>query len=87
MFSSQYNKNQSCNQNTISNFALLPPLSTELKGKKFQVVRILFKLQIWAVHDLTNLLYLKTKQLDIYKYVLDLKLNFYHCHQMVQSFL
>lgn len=35
MFFSQQSKNQSCNQDSTSDFAPVLPLSTELKGKKF----------------------------------------------------
>lgn len=51
------------------------------------MVETLFELRTRAVHDLTDLLRLKTKQMDTYGHVLDPKSNFYHCHQMVQSFL
>lgn len=87
MFSSQHSKNQSRSQDTTSDFAPVPPLSTELKGEKFQVVETLFELRTRAVNDLTDLLRLKTKQLDTYEHVLDPKSNFYRRHQMVQSFL
>ena len=51
------------------------------------MVETLLELQTRAVYNLTNLLRLKTKQLDIYKHVLDPKSNFYCHYQMVQSFL
>ena len=47
----------------------------------------LFEKQTQAAHDLGELLRLKTKQMDRYEYLLDLKSNFHRRHQMVQSFL
>lgn len=87
MYSSQHSKNQSCSQDTISNFAPVPLLSTELRGKKSQVVETLFELRTRAVQDLTDLLSLKTKQIDTYGHMLDPKSNFHRRHRMVQRFL
>ncbi len=47
----------------------------------------LFEKRTRAEHDLGKLLRLKTKQMDRYMHVLDLKSNLYRPHQMVQSFL
>ena len=87
MFSSQHSKNQSRNQDLTSDFAPVLPLPTDLKGKKFQMVKTLFESRTRVVHDLTELLRLKTKQMDTYEHVLDPKSKFYRRHQMVQSFL
>ena len=43
--------------------------------------------QTRAVHHLSELLRLKTTQIDKYGHVLDHKSNLYRWHQMVQSFL
>lgn len=51
------------------------------------MVETLVESQTRAIHDLTKLLRLKTKQKDTYERVLNPKSNFYCCHQMVQSFL
>ena len=64
MFSSQHSKNQSRSQDSTSDFTPVPTLFTELKGKKFQVVETLFELRTQALDDLTDLLRLKTKQMD-----------------------
>lgn len=83
MFSSQHNKNQSYNQDIISNFVPMLFLSSKLKRKNFQIIKILFKLQTQVVYDLTDLLLLKTKQLNKYKHILDSKLTFYYYYQIV----
>lgn len=65
IFFSKYSKNQSYNQDFINNFAIILSLFIDLKGKKFQIIEILFESQTQIIHDLTKLLYLKTKyQID-----------------------
>ena len=87
MFSTQHSKNQSCNKDLTRDFAPALPLPKDFKGERFQMVETLFELQTWAVHDLSELLRLKIKQIDKYKHILDPKSNLYCRHQMVQSFL
>ena len=50
-------------------------------------MEILFEKWTQAAYNLGKLLYLKTKQIDKYRHVLDSKSNLYCRHQMVQSFL
>ena len=87
MFSFQYNKHQPHNKDVIPNIAPAAPPPQTLKEGKLQKVETLFKKKIRAVHDLGELLRLKTKQINKYGHVLDLKSNLYCRHQMVQSFL
>ncbi len=54
-------------------------------GKKVRKTR--FESQTRAVHDLSELLRVKTVQIDKYRHVLDNNSNLYRRHQMVQSFL
>ena len=84
MFSAQIKKNQpqDVHVSSTSSPAILPPKNTE---KKIRETR--FESQTRAVHDLSELLHLKTIQIDKYGHVLDPKSNLYRRHQMVQSFL
>ena len=86
MFSIQRNRNQSHNINPTSDAAPAPSPVQPLRKDKVQKVEKL-ESQTQAVHDLGELLRLKTKQLDNYGHLLDHKSNFYRRHQMVQSFL
>ena len=77
----QHDRNQFYNTNIISSSisaSFLPSsfLIQPLKKDKIQEVEI-FELQTQAIHDLSKLLRLKTKQLNKYKYLLDHKSNFY----------
>ena len=58
-------------------FASAPPPPKNLRGKKWQKVETLFESQTRAVHDLGELLRLKTKEIDKYEHVLDPKSNLY----------
>ena len=84
MFSAQFNKNQSQDERVLSTSlpTIFPPKNT---GKEVRETR--FESQTRAVHDLSELLRLKTVQMDKYGHVLDHKSNLYRRHQMVQSFL
>ncbi len=84
MFSVQFNKTQSQDELVLSTSlpAIFSPKNT---GK--EVRETLFEFQTRVVHDLSELLRLKTVQIDKYGHVLDYKLNLYRRHQMVQSFL
>ncbi len=84
IFSAQLNKNQSRDERVLSTSlpAIFSPKNTEneVRGTRFES-------QTQAVHDLSELLRLKTVQMDKYGLVLDHKSNLYWKHQMVQSFL
>ncbi len=84
MFSVQLNKNQSRDERVLSTSlpAIFPPKNTEKEVRKTR-----FESQTRVVHDPTELLRLKTVQMDKYNHVLDHKLHFYRTYQMVQSFL
>lgn len=47
------------------------------------MIEILFELKSQFEHNLTHLNCLKTELLDIYKDVLDFKLNYYYCHKVI----
>lgn len=86
IFLTQDNKQLSYNKNFILNIApIVSPFQT-LKEGKLQKVKTLFKNLIQAIYNVSKSLYLKTKQIDKYNYVTDLKLNLYCHHQMVKSF-
>ena len=81
MFSIQRERNQFHNTNLTSDSVLAssPPASSlvqPLKKDKVQKVEIL-ELRAQAIHNLCQLLRLKTKQLNKYGHLLDHKSNFY----------
>lgn len=83
IFPTQLNKNQFSGKGPLPNLpAVSPP-----KISKEKVRETRFKSQTRAVHDLGELLCLKTAQIDRYGHVLDYKSNLYLRHQMVDSFL
>lgn len=75
MFSAQFKKNQSQDERVLSTSSptIFPPKNT---GEKVRETR--FELQTRAVHDLSELLRLKTVQIDKYGHVLDPKSNLYN---------
>ena len=87
MFSAHRDKNQSHYINVTPDAASVIPPAKNLKEKRLQKVKTLFEKQTRTAPDLGKLLRLKTKQIDRYRYVLDLKSSFYRHHQMVKSFL
>ena len=87
MFSANRNKNQSHDKDVTPNASSVASPPKTLKEKRLQKMETLFEKQTRAEHDLGKLLRLKTKQMDRYMHVLDLKSNLYRPHQMVQSFL
>lgn len=83
IFPTQLNKNQFSGKGPLPTLpAVSPP-----KISKEKVRETRFKSQTRAVHDLGELLCLKTVQIDRYGHVLDYKSNLYLRHQMVNSFL
>lgn len=83
IFPTQLNKNQFSGKGPLPTLpAVSPP-----KISKEKVRETRFKSQTRAVHDLGELLCLKTVQIDRYGHVLDYKPNLYLRHQMVNSFL
>lgn len=76
-FSTQWSKNQSHNKTPLLETAPASLLSKITKRRKLEKVETILKLQIQAAYNLGKLLYLQTKQMYKYKYVLDLKSNFY----------
>ena len=87
MFSAHRDKNQFHDKDVTPDASSVAPLPKILKKRKLQKVETLFEKQTRAAHDLGELLHLKTKQIDRYRHVLDLKSNLYRRHQMVKSFL
>ncbi len=87
IFSAHRDENQSHDKDVMSDAASIAPPPKTLKEEGLQKVETLFEKQTRAAHDLGRLLCLKTKQMDRYWQVLDLKLNLYRRHQMVKSFL
>ncbi len=87
MFSAQRDKNQSHDKDVTLNAAWVAFPPKTLKEGRLQKVETLFEKQTWVAHDLSKLLRFKTKQIDRYYHVFDLKSNFNRRHQMVQSFL
>ncbi len=87
MFSAHRNKNQFHDKDVTPDVASVAPSSKTLKEGRLQKVETLFEKQTQAAHDLGKLLHLKTKQMDRYWQVLDLKSNLYCRHQMVLHFL
>ena len=84
IFSAQLNKNQSRDECILS--ASLPTISSpKSTGKEVRETR--FGSQTRAIHDLGELLRLKTVQMDRYGHVLAHKSDLYLRHQMVQRFL
>ncbi len=83
-FSAQFNKNQSRDECVLSTSppAIFLPKNT---GKEVEETR--FESQTRAVYDLSELLRLKTVQMNKYEHVLGYQSNLYWRHQMVQSFL
>ncbi len=84
MFSAKFNENQSQDERILS--ASLPAIFSP-KNTGREVRETQFESQTRAVHDLSELLRLKTVQTDKYGHVLDPKSSLYRRHQMVQSFL
>ncbi len=84
LFSAKFNKNQSRDERVLSTSlpAIFLPKNT---GKEVRETR--FESRTRAVHDLSELLRLKTLQIGKYGHVLDHKSNLYLRHQMVQRFL
>ena len=87
IFSIQRDRNQSHDTNPILDVASAPSQAQALRGGKVQRVETLFESPTRAVYNLSELLRLKTKQLDRYGHLLDHKSNHYRRHKMVQSFL
>ena len=87
MFSAHCDINQFYDEDVTLDTALVVHLPNNLKEGRLQKVEVLFKKQTQAAHNLGKLLYLKTKQIDRYRHVLNSKSNFYCRHQMVKSFL
>ena len=87
MFFAHRDKNQSHDKDVTPDAASVAPPPKTLKEGRLQKMETLFEKQTRAAHDLGELLRLKTKQMDRYWHVLDLKSNLYRRHQMVQSFL
>lgn len=91
IFSTQRDRIQSQNTNPASDSAPAfskPGSSSVQPFRKDKVQKVdIFESRTQAVHDLGELLPLKTKQLDKYGHLLDHKSNFYWHHQMVQSLL
>ncbi len=87
MFSAHRDKNQSHDKDVTPDAVSVAFPPKTLKEERLQKVETLFEKQTRAAYDLSKLLHLKTKQIDRYGQVLDLKSNFYRCHQIVQSFL
>ncbi len=87
MFSAHRDKNQSHDKDVTPNIASVAPPPKTLKEGRLQKMETLFEKQTGAAHDLCELLHLKTKRIDRYRHVLDLKSNLYRRHQMIQSFL
>ena len=84
MFLAQFIKNESLDECVLST-SLSAIFLLKNTGKKVRETR--FESQTQAVYDLSELLHLKTVQIDKYGHVLDYKSNSYRKHQMVQSFL
>ncbi len=84
MLSAQFNKNQSRNERVSS--TSLPAIFSPKNTRK-EVRETRFESQTRAVHDFSELLRLKTVQMNKYGHVLDHISNLYRRHQMVQSFL
>ncbi len=87
IFSAHCDKNRSDDKEVTLDAVSVAPFPKTLKEGILQKVKMLFEKQTRGKHDLGELLLFKTKQIDIYRHVLDLKSNFYCCHQMVPSFL
>lgn len=70
MFSAQHNRNR-LHHSARSSTSLLPPSLPEISHHQVvKKVEIKFELQTQAVHDLEELLHLKTQQIDKYGYEL-----------------
>ena len=82
MFSAQQNKEQLSSKPSSS-----PDLSQNASFKVVKRVKTRVELQKKALHDLEELLRLKRQQIDKYRYELSPQSNYYHCHQMIRSFL
>lgn len=74
MFLAQMKKNQPLNIHISATSSRIIFLSKNIVTK---IKKNWFELQISAVHDLSELLCLKTVQRDKYRYVLDCKSNLY----------
>lgn len=74
MFSVQIEKNQPQNVYILS-ISLSTILS--LKNIEKKIRETWFKSQIQAIHNLSEILYLKTIEIDKYRYILNHKLNLY----------
>ena len=84
LFSARFNKNKSWDERVLSTSlpAVFLPNNT---GNEVKETR--FESQTQDVHDLSELLCLKTVQIDKYGQVLDHQSNLYRRYPMVQSFL
>ena len=80
MFSAHRDKNQSHDKDVTADVKSVAPPPKTLKEERLQKVETLFEKQTWAEHDLGKLLHLKTKQMDRFRHVLDLKSNLYCRH-------
>ncbi len=87
MVSAQHNRNRLHHSASSYTPLLSPSLPENSAHPIVQKVETKFELQTRAVHDLSELLHLKSQQKEKYGYELSPKSNYYWRHQMVRSFL
>ena len=84
MFSAQHKRNKLHHSVPHSDSTMFPKKSTDKVVKKLETMS---EFQGQAVHDLEELLRLKTQQIDKYGYKLSHNSSYYRRHQIVRCFL